>query len=524
MPSIYQPRRPRASPLWQIVRHGWDGFLADYEKRHRRDLGPLRPGAVHTVEAFLRCGDLASGFTRLQCPDCGHERLLAFTCKTRHFCPACHQRRVRATGEWIADSVCRDVPHRQFVFTMPKVLRGIFRKRRQFLSLLFRTAADTLRDAFRIRLGLPDGKLGAVAAIHTFGDYLLFHPHLHVLAADGLFASDGRFHCMPAGEDLAPAAELFRHRFLQALREAKLIGPRKLAHLLSWQRSGFNIDSGGADPVPARDRAGRKRLAEYLLRHPFSLQKITWNAATRTVIYRSKRHHSTRRNFQVFGASEFIAAALLHLPPKGQQTVRYYGVYSNKSRGLVPGPQASGLLVPPPPPIPAETANPQSAIPNPQSDLISAPPKQSARAMRPLWRDLILKTWGGDPLQCPCCKGTMRPVRQFIRPEHIEFFLRLHGLWEGIVQLPRPPPPPFDIETMERIEPPWRAIREWIPDEDPNLDWFNRPRPQGAPASLAFEALAKQARRCPDDPFDQRSTWRAPEIPLGDGRILVLED
>ncbi len=72
---------------------------------------------------------------------------------------------------------------------------------------------------------------------------------------------------------------------------------------------------------------------QYLLRHPFSLQKITWNETTKTVIYRSKRHHTTKRNFEIFKAPDFIAAALLHLPPKGQQTVRYYGVYSNKTRG-----------------------------------------------------------------------------------------------------------------------------------------------------------------------------------------------
>ena len=67
------------------------------------------------------------------------------------------------------------------------------------------------------------------------------------------------------------------------------------------------------------------------------------------------------------------------------------------------------------------------------------------------------ETIGGDPLQCPCCKGTMKPVRKVIRRDEIEFFLCLHGLWEGIVTLPRPPPPPFDIETMEPIEPPWQA-------------------------------------------------------------------
>ncbi len=532
MPSIYQPRWPRASPLWQLVHHGWDQFLANYESKHRKDLGPLHPAATATVESFLRCGDLASGFTRLQCPDCGHERLLAFTCKGRHFCPSCHQRRVRSISDWIATAVCHEVPHRQFVFTIPRVLRGIFRKRRKLLIHLFHTATATLQDAFRNRLNLPVGKLGAIAAVHTFGDYLIFHPHLHVLAANGLFTPDGRFHCMPA-EDLAPAIELFRHRFLHALREAKLISPKKLADLLSWKHSGFHIHDGGEKPVAAHDSAGRKRLAEYLLRHPFSLQKITWNETTKTVIYRSKRHHNTKRNFEIFKAPDFIAAALLHLPPKGQQTVRYYGTYSNKTRGQTP-PIPDRIIRPPEPSPP----NLESPISNPPSQilLIPASPKQSAREMRPLWRDLILQVWGGDPLQCPCCKGTMKPVRKVIRREEIQFFLRLHGLWEGIIHLPRPPPPPFDIEkrrrlvgvldggvagarrvsppagwanqTMEPIEPPWQAIKEWIPDEEPDLDWFNRPRNPPNPDP---------------DGIDQRPQWRASEVKLDDGRILVLE-
>jgi hypothetical protein len=251
MPSIYQPRRPRASPLWQLVNHGWGSFSADYEKKHRPILGPLKTDTITTVESFLRCGDLASGFTRLECSDCGHERLLAFTCKTRHFCPACHQRRVRSTSEWIAGSVCHQVPHRQIVFTIPKVLRGIFRKRRQLLPLLFQSAIDTLTESFRLQLGLPEGKIGAVAAVHTFGDYLVFHPHLHVLVAYGLFAPDGRFHCLPKGA-IGPMTELFRHRFLAILREKKLISPNKLSDLLGWKYSGFHVHDGRDDLIDTR--------------------------------------------------------------------------------------------------------------------------------------------------------------------------------------------------------------------------------------------------------------------------------
>jgi hypothetical protein len=503
MPSIYQPRRPRASPLWQIVHHGWNDFLSDYEQHHRKTLGPLRTGTIATVESFLRCGDLAAGFTRFHCPDCGHEKLLAFTCKRRHFCPACHQRRVRSTSSWIAACVCHDVPHRQVVFTIPRVLRGIFRKRRHLLTHLFHTATATLQDAFRTRLNLPDGRIGAVAAVHTFGDYLIYHPHLHILAADGLFTPDGSFHCMPQ-ESMAPAIELFRHRFLHALREAGLISPKRLAHLLSWKHSGFNIDNGGEEIIAPHDTAGRERLAQYLLRHPFSLQKITWNATSKTVIYRSKRHHNIKRNFQIFKAPDFIAAAIDHLPPKGQQTVRYYGVYSNKSRGLAP--LDSFTTITPPQQQPKPPSKPPTST---QILLIPAPPKRRARDMRPLWRDLILKVWGGDPLQCPCCKGIMKPVRTFLRHEEIEFFLRLYGLWEGIIHLPRPPPPPFDIDTMEPIEPPWQAIKEWIPDDEPDLNWFNQER----------KPVGDDSRQ-----YDQSPAWQPTEIPLGDGLTLILED
>ena len=297
---LSSPATPRLAPLADRP-----PLLGRFPRRIRNPPPPhprpARPSARATVAAFPRCGDLAAGFTRLHCPDCGHEQLLAFTCKGRHFCPACHQRRVLATGDWIARSLCRPVPHRQFVFTMPRLLRGIFRKRRELLHHLFRTAIDTLRDWFRARLDLPDGRLAAVAAVHTFGDYLVFHPHLHVLAACGLFDAEGRFHLLPV-ESLEPLAELFRHRFLAVLRREKLISEKRLRQLLGWAHSGFHLDAG-KEPVAAGDVEGRRRLAEYLLRAPFSLQKITWKPETATVIYRSRRNWRTKRNFEVFKAT-----------------------------------------------------------------------------------------------------------------------------------------------------------------------------------------------------------------------------
>ena len=62
---------------------------------------------------------------------------------------------------------------------------------------------------------------------------------------------------------------------------------------------------------------------------------------------------------------------------------------------------------------------------------------------------------------------------------------------------------------MEPIEPPWQAIKEWIPDDEPDLNWFNQARPPS---------------ESEPDPFEQSSAWQPKEISLGDGRTLVLED
>ena len=107
--------------------------------------------------------------------------------------------------------------------------------------------------------------------------------------------------------------------------------------------------------------------------------------------------------------------------------------------------------------------------------------------------------------KCPCCPGAMKVKRPMLKPGEVEFFLKLHGLWEGLVRLPRPPPPPFDIETLRRIEPPWQAIKQWIPDQEPKLDWFNQPRGDR-------------------EEYDQSADWQPKEVKLSDGRILLLDE
>jgi len=125
------------------------------------------------IYRYLDCGILYNGFARVKCKDCGHEYLLAFSCKRRHFCPSCHQKRVVEFGEWLCEEILKAVPHRHFTFSLPKILRRYFLYDRKLLSELSRCAWDSLEVFLLSFPPKQETAPGAVIAIQTFGDFLL---------------------------------------------------------------------------------------------------------------------------------------------------------------------------------------------------------------------------------------------------------------------------------------------------------------------------------------------------------------
>jgi len=101
--------------------------------------------------------------------------LLAFSCKSRWFCPSCHQRKVQTTADFIANHVLAPVPHRHYVLAIPKMLRPYFQRHRCLLKNLCTLARESLTEYLRVALDLPKGIPGIVMTIHTFGEYLDFH-------------------------------------------------------------------------------------------------------------------------------------------------------------------------------------------------------------------------------------------------------------------------------------------------------------------------------------------------------------
>jgi ribosomal protein S27E len=125
MAGIYRPRHPERTVLYRVLFHYFDRFLAEYESRFEKEYGFFRPIIKEVVDRYLDCGNPRCGFARLRCPDCHAERLLMFSCRTRGFCPSCHAKRLEEWGEWMREALLLDVPHRQVVFTIPRMPRPI---------------------------------------------------------------------------------------------------------------------------------------------------------------------------------------------------------------------------------------------------------------------------------------------------------------------------------------------------------------------------------------------------------------
>ena len=196
--------------------------------------------------------------------------MLACSCNGRYFCPSCHQKRVLQFGAWVADEILASVSRRQYVFTVPKMLRVSFRKDRRLLGKLSQRAADALKTRFHAACKDLMAVPGILIAIPTYGDLGNFHPHLHALVTDGALGPTGWFVAFPKSA-LYALELLFRHRVLQWLRRERRIDEPVICTLPGWRHSGFSLPN--AVPIGADDNEGRRALSGEILRSPFSRRR-----------------------------------------------------------------------------------------------------------------------------------------------------------------------------------------------------------------------------------------------------------
>ena len=412
--KFYRPRDHEASPFFKVVRGYFDEFERVYPERYQKTYGYWRPVMRASIEKFLKCGDLKEGFARVRCSDCKAEYFVAYSCRQRSCCPSCDQKRALLLAHRLNDEVFADVPHRQWVFTIPRRLRVYFRYDRSLLGKLCHAAWETVRHVYALEVDGECGIPAMIGAVQTHGSLVNFHPHIHALVPEGVFTESGHF--VPIPDIFTHRAEEFwQERVFSLLLDAHKINDEIAASMRSWKHSGFSVDTSVR--IERSDKAGMQRLIEYVARCPFSLARMVSVTDDGKILYRALHANclpfplsgdkalmkGIPRNFEVFDPLDFLAEVTQHIPDKGDHQINYFGWYSNKTRGMQ-----------------------RKKMPKAQQATgIDEPETPYRRKQKMTWAALIKAVYECDPLKCPKrCTEPGRSVRshdeggQFYREGH----------------------------------------------------------------------------------------------------------
>jgi len=196
----YRRHRPDETLLYLVVSQHYPAFV----EQMAADGRPL-PGFVRReFEAYLKCGRLEHGFLRVRCETCRAEKLVAFSCKRRGWCPSCGARRMVDTAALLVDEVLPEVPIRQWVLSVPFPLRFLFAREPAAMGSVLRLVVRAIESWLIGRSGQRrvNARGGAVTLVQRFGSALNLNIHYHILALDGVYAADRqgrpRFVSVPA--------------------------------------------------------------------------------------------------------------------------------------------------------------------------------------------------------------------------------------------------------------------------------------------------------------------------------------
>lgn len=352
----------------------------------------LSPGQKRVLRAIELCRTAALGGHLERCDQCAHERNAYNSCANRH-CPKCQS---LARAEWLEKRQAEllSVPYFHVVFTLPESLAALaLQNKRAMYGLLFRATAETLQEiaADPQHLG---AQIGFFCILHTWGQTLTAHPHLHCVVPGGGISLDGsRWVACRRPDFLLPVRVLsdrFRNLYLRYVEESYAAGKlRFYGELQRWS----DPHSFAQYLAPLRDRpwvvyakppfGGPEKVLDYLGRYTHRvaisnhrLKELKDGQVSFT--YKDYKH-AHQQKVMTLSADEFLRRFLMHVLPSGFQRIRYYGLLGNRHR-------AENLA----------RCRTLLAMPAPLTQLHRN------------YRERCQQLTGRDPLLCPQCKtGTM---------------------------------------------------------------------------------------------------------------------
>jgi hypothetical protein len=311
------------------------------------------------LRAIESCRTDALGGHVAQCDTCATLRYCYHSCRNRH-CPKCQ---TLAKERWLAARRAEllPVPYFHLVFTLPHALNVLAQANpRAIYRLLFQATADTLLE-FGENPRWLGGQIAATLVLHTWGQNLGQHLHIHALVSAGALHADGHWVHSRRGFlfPVQALSQVFRGKFLAGLQ--------RLLHAGSLKLPAAELGTGAAAQALLRELrakpwvvyakqpfAGPQQVLDYLGRytHRVAISNHRLLSLTDTdVRFRYKDYaHGNRRKVMTLPAGEFIRRFLLHVLPTGFMRIRHYGLIANRSKRVQLAQARDALGCPPPEP------------------------------------------------------------------------------------------------------------------------------------------------------------------------------
>ncbi len=382
----YERHRPEQTLLYQIVDKHYPEFLVQLTAE-----GKSLPDHVQQeFTGYLKCGLLEHRFLRVRCEGSHHERLVAFSCKRRGFCPSCGARRMVDSAALLVDEVLPKKPIRQWVLTVPFPLRFLFAAYPELMSKVLGIVNRALSTHLihQARFRKKNAYTGAVTLIQRFGSALNLNIHFHMLFLDGVYVSDDlgdfafHYNKAPSVEQLTEVLHTISQRVASFLERQGLLerdegnsyltldgldedpmqdihthsvtyriamGPQRGRKVFTLQTippkpdlppgsdrvaklAGFSLHAGVAAKAHQRDKI--ERLCRYIARPAVSERRLSLTS-TGKVRYELKTPYRNGTTHVIFEPVDFIARLAALVPKPRVNLTRFHGVFAPNSKHRV---------------------------------------------------------------------------------------------------------------------------------------------------------------------------------------------
>ena len=319
------------------IRSIFQNFYESYVLTH-----PVSTEQAKAAGCIKSCKTGKLGYTLSVCPDCGHKRIHACSCNNRD-CPSCQ---APLEQKWVMErnsELVSGIAYYHVIFTLPHELNGLILENQKLLyDLLFCAASDTLLTLCRDKKYMG-ATPGIVSVLHTWGQKMNFHPHLHVMLSGGGLTSSGKFMQTRHKGFIIPVrvlGKLFRGKFLAGLKQLRESGKLCFTDLaavlednVSWKSFINSLYSRPWLPFVKETFNGNgnavKYLARYAYRTAISNSRIEQISGADISIRYTDYADQNRKKLLVISGEEFIRRFMLHVLPKGFHRVRFSGYLAN---------------------------------------------------------------------------------------------------------------------------------------------------------------------------------------------------